>query len=41
MEQELADRYGPVPEDVRLLKYSAIKTAAEKIGIEAMTEGIP
>jgi transcription-repair coupling factor (superfamily II helicase) len=35
--QEFADRYGPVPADVlSLLKYSAIKTAAEKIGIEAM-----
>ena len=37
VEQELADRYGPVPPDVlALLKYSAIKTAAEKIGIEAI-----
>jgi len=37
VEQELADRYGPVPEDVmHLLKYSGIKTAAEKIGIEAI-----
>ena len=37
VEQELADRYGPVPDDVRnLLKYSAIKTPAEKIGIEAI-----
>ncbi|HTA45121.1 MAG TPA: transcription-repair coupling factor [Bryobacteraceae bacterium] len=37
VEQELADRYGPVPDDVRqLLAYSAIKTAAEKIGIEAI-----
>jgi transcription-repair coupling factor (superfamily II helicase) len=37
VEQEFADRYGPVPDDVRyLLKYSAIKTAAEKIGIEAI-----
>jgi transcription-repair coupling factor (superfamily II helicase) len=35
--QELADRYGPVPPDVlALLKYSGIKTAAEKIGIEAI-----
>ncbi len=33
----MADRYGPVPADVHaLLKYSAIKTAAEKIGIEAI-----
>jgi transcription-repair coupling factor (superfamily II helicase) len=37
VEQELADRYGPVPDDVRLLlKYSGIKTAAERIGIEAI-----
>jgi transcription-repair coupling factor (superfamily II helicase) len=37
VEQELTDRYGPVPDDVRhLLKYSGIKTAAEKIGIEAI-----
>ena len=37
LEQELADRYGPVPEDVRyLMRYSAIKTLAEKIGIEAI-----
>jgi transcription-repair coupling factor (superfamily II helicase) len=37
VEQELADRYGPVPDDVRhLLRYSGIKTAAEKIGIEAI-----
>ncbi len=37
VEQEFADRYGPVPDDVRyLLKYSAIKTAAERIGIEAI-----
>ena len=37
LEQELADRYGPVPDDVRyLIRYSAIKTMAEKIGIEAI-----
>ena len=37
VELELADRYGPVPEDVlALLKYSGLKTAAEKIGIEAV-----
>jgi transcription-repair coupling factor (superfamily II helicase) len=37
VEQELADRYGPVPDDImHLLKYSGIKTAAEKIGIEAI-----
>jgi transcription-repair coupling factor (superfamily II helicase) len=37
VEQELADRYGPVPDDVRrLLQYSGLKTAAEKIGIEAI-----
>lgn len=34
---ELADRYGPVPEDVKLLlQYSAIKSAAEKLGISAI-----
>jgi transcription-repair coupling factor (superfamily II helicase) len=39
VEQELADRYGPVPDEVRhLLTYSAIKTAAEKIGIEAIDQ---
>jgi transcription-repair coupling factor (superfamily II helicase) len=37
IELELEDRYGPVPEDIRqLLKYYGIKTAAEKIGIEAI-----
>jgi transcription-repair coupling factor (superfamily II helicase) len=37
VEQELEDRYGPVPEDIRLLlRYSAIKTSAERIGIEAI-----
>jgi transcription-repair coupling factor (superfamily II helicase) len=37
IEQELEDRYGPVPDDIRLLlRYSGIKTAAEKIGIEAI-----
>ena len=37
LELELADRYGPVPEDIRyLMRYSAIKTMAEKIGIEAI-----
>jgi transcription-repair coupling factor (superfamily II helicase) len=37
VEQELADRYGPVPLEVHhLLRYSGIKTAAEKIGIEAI-----
>jgi transcription-repair coupling factor (superfamily II helicase) len=36
-EKELEDRYGPVPEAVRnLLEYSALKTLAEKIGIEAV-----
>jgi len=36
-ETELADRYGPVPEAVRsLLQYSALKTLAEKIGVEAV-----
>jgi len=36
-ETELADRYGTVPEAVRnLLSYSALKTLAEKIGVEAI-----
>ncbi len=36
-EKELEDRYGPVPEAVRnLLAYSALKTLAEQIGIEAV-----
>jgi transcription-repair coupling factor (superfamily II helicase) len=36
-EKELEDRYGPVPEAVRnLLQYSALKTLAEKIGIEVV-----
>ena len=35
--QQLADRYGPVPDDVKhLLEYSELKTAAEQIGIEAV-----
>jgi transcription-repair coupling factor (superfamily II helicase) len=37
VEKELEDRYGPVPGAVRnLLDYSALKTAAEKLGIEAI-----
>jgi transcription-repair coupling factor (superfamily II helicase) len=37
VEQQFADRYGPVPEEVlNLLAYSALKTSAEKIGIEAI-----
>jgi transcription-repair coupling factor (superfamily II helicase) len=37
LEQELADRYGPVPDDIRyLIRYSAIKAMAERIGIEAI-----
>ncbi len=37
VEKELEDRYGPAPEEVRnLLEYSGLKTAAEKIGIEAI-----
>ncbi|HVW07362.1 MAG TPA: transcription-repair coupling factor [Bryobacteraceae bacterium] len=37
LEQELADRYGPVPDDIRyLIRYSAIKVMAERIGIEAI-----
>ena len=36
-EKELEDRYGPVPEAVRnLLHYSALKTLAEQIGVEAV-----
>ena len=36
-EKELEDRYGTVPEAVRnLLAYSALKTLAEKIGVEAI-----
>jgi transcription-repair coupling factor (superfamily II helicase) len=36
-EKELEDRYGTVPEAVRnLLEYSALKTMAEKVGIEAV-----
>ena len=36
-EKELEDRYGTVPEAVRnLLRYSALKTLAEQIGIEAV-----
>lgn len=34
---ELADRYGPVPDAVRhLLKFSVLKSAAQKLGIEAI-----
>jgi len=37
VEKELADRYGPVPDEVRnLLDYSALKTLAEKLGIETV-----
>jgi transcription-repair coupling factor (superfamily II helicase) len=37
MEKDLEDRYGPVPEAVlNLLQYSALKTMAEQIGIEAI-----
>ena len=36
-EKELEDRYGPVPEPVHnLVVYSALKTLAEQIGIEAV-----
>ncbi len=36
-EKELEDRYGPVPVAVRnLLQYSALKTTAEQIGVEAI-----
>jgi transcription-repair coupling factor (superfamily II helicase) len=35
--EEMADRYGPVPEQVRLLaKFSVLKTAAEALGIESV-----
>jgi transcription-repair coupling factor (superfamily II helicase) len=35
VEKELEDRYGPVPEEVKnLLQYSALKVAAQKLGIE-------
>ncbi len=35
--RELADRYGPPPDGVRsLLGYSAVKTLAEKLGVEAI-----
>ncbi|HLK19441.1 MAG TPA: transcription-repair coupling factor [Bryobacteraceae bacterium] len=34
---ELEDRYGPVPDSVRhLLKFSVLKSAAQKLGIEAI-----
>jgi transcription-repair coupling factor (superfamily II helicase) len=37
VEKQLEDRYGPVPEAVRnLLDYSALKTLAERLGIEAV-----
>ncbi len=37
VEKELEDRYGKVPAEVRnLIEYSALKTVAEKIGIEAV-----
>ncbi|MGO9261111.1 MAG: transcription-repair coupling factor [Bryobacteraceae bacterium] len=36
-EKELEDRYGPVPEAVHnLLEYSALKTMAQEIGVEAV-----
>jgi len=36
-EKELEDRYGPVPEAVRnLLQYSALKTTAQGLGVEAI-----
>ena len=36
-EKEMEDRYGPVPDAVRnLLQYSALKTLAEQVGIEAI-----
>ncbi len=37
VEQELADRYGPVPDEVRnLLEYSALKDLAQQLGIETV-----
>jgi transcription-repair coupling factor (superfamily II helicase) len=37
VEKDLEDRYGPLPEAVRnLLQYSALKTTAEQIGVEAV-----
>jgi transcription-repair coupling factor (superfamily II helicase) len=37
LEKELEDRYGPVPDAVKnLLEYSALKTMAEKLGIETV-----
>jgi transcription-repair coupling factor (superfamily II helicase) len=37
VEKELEDRYGPVPDAVRnLLRYSALKTLAEQLGIEVV-----
>ncbi len=37
VEKELEDRYGPAPDAVRsLLRYSALKTLAEQLGIEAI-----
>jgi transcription-repair coupling factor (superfamily II helicase) len=37
VEKELEDRYGPLPEAVRnLLQYSALKTTAERLGIESV-----
>jgi transcription-repair coupling factor (superfamily II helicase) len=37
VEKEMEDRYGPVPEAVlNLLQYSALKTLAEQIGVEAI-----
>ncbi|MBV8832549.1 MAG: transcription-repair coupling factor, partial [Acidobacteriaceae bacterium] len=34
---ELADRYGPVPEEVRnLIKFSLLKSTAEKLGVESV-----
>jgi transcription-repair coupling factor (superfamily II helicase) len=37
VEKELEDRYGKVPDEVRnLIEYSALKSVAEKAGIEAV-----
>jgi transcription-repair coupling factor (superfamily II helicase) len=37
VEKEMADRYGPVPDAVNnLIEYSALKTAAQQMGVEAI-----
>jgi transcription-repair coupling factor (superfamily II helicase) len=37
VEQELEDRYGPLPQPVRnLLEYATLKSAAENLGIQSL-----